>query len=272
MLHLLQLEWKKLRSYRLFMVLVAIYLVAMPAMYMSAANMGGFDNLPGGIKNLYIFPSVWKYLGYLGSWMTFFCFGFLGVVLVTSEYNFKTLRQNIITGMSRRAFFLGKIYIMLAISLFATLYYGVLGLTFGFINTDYVMESRVMEGLDYIPRYFLMCFGYMSFAFMLGMLIRRSGIALFSYFSYVLFGELILRYFVHVQLFGRGNSMNYYPLNAMEDLVPIPLPSEMNNMMGKASEMGYDFFLSPTMAITLSSIYIVLFLGISYYVFSRRDL
>jgi ABC-type transport system involved in multi-copper enzyme maturation permease subunit len=244
----------------------------MPAMYLSAANMGGFDELPGGVKSFYIFPSIWKYLGYLGSWMTFFCFGFLGVVLVTSEFNFRTLRQNVITGMSRTQFFLGKIYMMIAVSLFAALYYGVLGLSFGFYFTDYIMESRVMQGLDYIPRYFLMCFGYMSFAFMLGVLIRRSGIALFGYFSYVLFGELILRYFVHVQLFGRSNYMNYYPLNAMEDLVPIPLPAEMNNMMKRASEMGYDFFLSPTLAATLTTIYIALFLGIAYYVFTKRDL
>ena len=272
MFHLLQLEWKKLIRYRLFIVLMAIYIIAMPALYWSLGNMRPFQDLSGGVKSLYMFPGVWDYMGYMGNWLTFFCFGFLGVVLVTMEFNNKTLRQNIITGMSRRGFFLGKIYVMLMISLFAALYYGGLALVYGYMNTDYVMTSRVMVGLEAVPRYFLMCFGYMTFAFMLGLLIRRGGIALFSYFSYVMIGEMILRYGVHTKLFGFNDYINYYPLNAMEDLAPIPIPKQMNDLIGEASEKGYEFFLTSTEATVLTLIYIAIFLLFSFWIFKRRDL
>ncbi len=278
MVHLLQLEWKKLRHYRLFMILIAIYMIALPAMFLSGASMG-FNEIAGGPKGLYIFPAVWKYLGYLGNWMTFFCFGFLGVSLVTMEFANKTLRQNIITGMSRKSFFLGKIYIMVVISAFAALYYLVIGLIFGFVNTDYVMTSRVMEGFMILPRYFLMCFAYMIVAFTLGLLIRRSGIALFIFFTYSIMGEQILRYFVHHKissLFNNGNgfndAMNYYPINAIEDLVPLPMPKEANQMMQQALDKGYNFFLTPVEATFITLFYLTLFIGLAYYVFRKRDL
>lgn len=271
MLHLLQLEWMKLRQYRLFIILVVIYMISMPGIFASAMN-AEIDELSGTMKSIYMFPGVWQYLGYLGNWMTFFCFGFLGVTLVTMEYSNKTLRQNIMTGMSRKTFYWSKIYVMAAISFFATLYFVIIGLVYGFMNTDYIMTSRVMVGFELAPRYWLMCFGYMVFAFFLGLLIRRSGIAIFLYFSYVLFGELILRYLVHTKLFGFNNAMNYYPLNAMEDLVPVPLPIMFNGVLERANDMGYNFFLTPWQAIITSSIYIALFLGLGYWAFQRRDL
>lgn len=274
MLHLLQLEWKKLKHYRLFMVLVGLYLIGMPAMYIAVQNMPGFGELlPNGSKSFFSFPHVWKYLGYQGSWMTFFCFGFLGVMLVTMEVANKTMRQNVITGMSRERFFLGKVYVMLAISLFATLYYALLVMIFGYINTDYIMSSRIIDHLDFIPRYWLMTFSYMSFAFLLGMLIRRGGIALFVYFSYVIMGELILRYGVHRKIFGSSEFINYYPLNAIEDVVPMPFPEKfLEGPLKQAQEAGYSFFLSVGEAVTFSSIYTLIFLGLAYWVFKKRDL
>ncbi len=274
MLHLLHLEWKKLKYYRLFTVLIGLYLIGMPAMYVAIQNMPGFgEALPNGAKSFFSFPYIWKYLGYQGSWMTFFCFGFLGVMLVTMEVSNKTMRQNVITGMSRERFFLGKVYAMLAISLFATLYYVLLVMVFGYMNTDYIMPSRITDHLDFIPRYWLMTFSYMSFAFLLGMLIRRGGIALFAYFSYVIIGEPILRYGVHQKIFGVSDYMNYYPLNAIEDVVPMPFPDNMlKGPMEQAQESGLTFFLSISDAVIFSSIYTFIFLGLAYWIFKKRDL
>ena len=274
MLHLLQLEWKKLRYYRLFIVLVSLYLIGMPAMYVAVQNMPGFgEMLPNGSKSFFSFPHVWEYLGYQGSWMTFFCFGFLGVMLVTMEVSNKTMRQNVITGMSRERFFLGKVYIMLAISLFAALYYALMVMIFGCINTDYIMTSRITDHLAFIPRYWLMTFSYMSFAFLLGMWIRRGGVALFTYFSYIIMGETILRYGVHRKIFGASDYINYYPLNAIEDIVPLPFPkSFMNGPLQQSQEGGYSFFLSVNEAVIFSSIYTLIFLALAYWIFKKRDL
>ena len=113
MLHLLRLEWKKLKPYRLFQVLVLLYIALLPLGFLIGKNIDLPDET-GGTISFYTFPKVWDALAYAGNWMSFFFLGFLGVLLVTNEFSYKTLRQNLITGMSRKEYFAGKIIFMLA--------------------------------------------------------------------------------------------------------------------------------------------------------------
>jgi hypothetical protein len=68
-----------------------------------------------------MFPTVWQYLGYIGNWLCFFFFGFLSIVVVTTEHSYRTMRQNIITGLSRQQYFLSKFYLIVVVSLLAAL-------------------------------------------------------------------------------------------------------------------------------------------------------
>lgn len=265
--YLIGLEWKKMYSNRLFQVLIGLYFIVLPLSFLIGRNI----NLPpetGGTISFYTFPKVWQALGYAGNWMTFFFLGFLGVVMLTNEFSYKTLRQNIITGMSRSQYFWGKILFMLLLSSIATIYYVIVALAIGYTYTEVVVTERVWLYPELIPRFFLMAFAYMNFAFMLGILIRRSGLALFLYFIYALCIEMILRWWLHAKLFGYSNIYkNYYPLNAFEDLVPFPIVQ----MIPKHEET-MNFFLSPTEAVLLSIGYTVLFLMISYRIFLKKDL
>lgn len=268
MLHLISLEWKKLKTYRLFQVLSILYFVLFPLIYYAGQSINLPEEFEGGVMSFFIFPKIWGALGYLGSWLTFFFLGFLGVTMISMEVSNKTLRQGIINGMSRKEFFLGKILMMLVMSAAAAAYYALIGLVFGFIHTDYVIFSKVVENMDLIPRFFLQSFGFMSFAFMLAILIRRPGIPLFLYVTYSLIIETILRYAFHFNVIGKVDSINYYPLNVLEDLVPQPLPPQMLDSM----DVPYNFFLTPTQAVLMSLGYIGLFLFISYRSLMRRDL
>jgi ABC-type transport system involved in multi-copper enzyme maturation permease subunit len=265
-LHLLKLEWKKLVTYNLFRILVALYIALLPLGFL----IGRGIQLPeetGGTISFYTFPKVWQALGYAGNWMSFFFLGFLGVLLVTNEFSYKTLRQNLITGMSRKEYFFGKYIFMIAVSIAAALYYAIVALGVGFYYTDYVIIERVMENIDFIPKFFLMSFAYMNFAFLLGILLRRMGLALFLYFIYTLLIEMVLRYFFHAKIFGEDSaSRNYYPLNAFEDLAPFPIPD-----IGPSSEMP-NFFLEPNLAVILTLVYSAIFTFIAYQVFMKRDL
>lgn len=266
MLHLLQLEWKKLKPYRLFQVLVFLYIVLLPLGFLIGKNIELPEQM-GGTLSLYTFPKVWDALAYAGNWISFFFLGFLGVLLVTNEFSYKTLRQNLITGMSRTEYFSGKILFMVVTSLFVAIYYAIVAVGIGAFYTDYVQFDRVFSHANLIPQYFLMSFAYMNFAFMLGILLRRMGLALFLYFVYTLLIEMILRYYFHAKIFGENTaSKNYYPLNSFEDLAPFPIPNfgpEMDQM---------HFFLSNTEAIGFSLFYTAIFIFISYKVFMKRDL
>jgi len=261
-----------------------LFLIGMPAMMMvvyeivESANLAaGKANLPQGFfseKTLVEFPTVWQFLGYIGNWMVFFFLGFMSVLSITNEFSNKTLRQNIITGLSRTDYFKGKVMLIAAVSLVAAIYFFFCGTMFGLIYTEEFTMAKFTENLDFVPRFFLMCFGYMSIGTFLGMWIRRTGIAIVLFLAYGIFVEQILRWGIHMNIFRRfgiemNKSVNYYPINAMEDLAPIPFPDMIDNT---ARSMDLYPFIEPMEAVVLTIIYSSLFLYLTYRVIASRDL
>ena len=267
MLHLILLEWHKQKRSRNFQVLVGFYLLLLPTLMLLTKNISEFPPPINSSDAFFEFPSNFIYLAYLGNWLAFFFLGFMSVTFITQEYAYKTLRQNIINGLSRQEYYWSKVFFIGLICLLATAYYSLIVFIYGFTHTDTIFASTITKNIDYIPRFFLMCLGYMSFGFLLGTLVRRTGIALFLYFSYIMFLELIIRWGVHLQLFAH-KSMHFYPMNAVEDLTPIPFAEAAR---GFEKEYDFTFFLSPTEATIIASIYTFLFFLASYRLLTRRD-
>ncbi len=268
MLYLLQLEWKKVRRLTAFQLFTISYMILLPAILLTGKR---FDELPPPINTnevFFMFPTVWEYLGYIGNWLCFFFFGFLSIVVVTTENSYRTMRQNIITGLSRKQYFLSKLYFIIAVSFFAALYYALCGFLIGYFNTEVIYSHKVSQNADYIPRYFLMCLGYMSFGLFLGFIIRRTGIALFLYLAYIMFIELILRWGVHLQI-AEHRSMHFYPMNAVEDLVGVPFLEMADEF---TSKYGFSIYLQPWEATITVGIYSALFLYLAYRKVAYSDL
>ena len=266
-LYLLKLEWLKVKNYMPFLVLSAMYILLLP-LFMAV---GKSINLPqelGGTDVYYMFPNIWQSLAYVGNWLAYFIMGFIAVLTVTNEFSNRTLRQNIISGISRTDFFLSKTYFLIVIALMGTLYYAIVALLYGFFNTETIYASRIMENIDMIPRYFLMCLSFMSFGLMLGVLLRRTGIALFLYFAYIMFIERIIRYLILDRIFGKTAAM-FGPMSATNDLTPFPIPKMIKGM---AEESNMRIFLTPTESIITASLFMVLFFFIAYYQLKTRDL
>lgn len=268
MLYLLKLEWIKLNKLLSFRIFTIFYFVLLPSILLTGKRV---DELPPPLMTnevFFIFPTVWEYLGYVGNWLCFFFFGFLAIIIVTTEYTFRTMRQNIITGLSRGQYFLGKVYFILAMSLLAAAYYALCAFLIGYFSTSSIYWHKVWQNADYVPRYFLMCLGYMSFGLMLGFLVKRTGIALFLYLAYIMFIEQILRWGVHLQLV-EHRSMHFYPMNAVEDLVPLPFSQMAEQFL---SQYGFQLFLSPVEAAATTIAYSTIFIGLAYLSVRRSDL
>jgi ABC-2 type transport system permease protein len=267
LIFLLQLEWLKVKTYRPFMALLALYAILLPSFMYSVKRMP-IPKEVGGNEILFMFPNIWGYLGYIGNWLVFFLMGFLAVQAISNETFQKTLRQNVINGLSRTDFFLSKLSFLTLINLAATLYYVLWVLIFGFTNTETIYASKVFENVDTAGRYFIMCMGYTSLGLFLGVLFSRSILGLFVYFSYIMFIEKIIRYAVIRNLLG-SKAMLFAPANAFNDLVPPPIPKIMNQTI-EGSDMR--LFLYPEEAIITSVIYTILFLYGAYYLLKTRDL
>ncbi len=270
MLYLLKLEWLKQKDYILFRLLMLAYLVFLPASIYIGKKLDIGEGAPfNPVKDFFYFPTNWEWLGYFGNWMVFFVLGFLSVLMVTNEYSNKTLRQNIIAGLDREEFFKSKLVFMSVVALAATLYYAVCALVIGFIHLDDTLYfSTVFKNVDYIPRFWLMSMGYMSFGLLVGLLTKKTGIALFVYLGYAMVLESILRWVVHLYFF-KNISMSFYPLNAMEDLAPLPIADFADDLL---KQQGFRMLLTPMEAAITTIIYTSLFLLWSYKRLKNSDL
>jgi len=268
MTRLLKIEWAKFRKNNVIVLMLTFFCLFTPASLYFTTILPTLPAFLPSKESILQFPAVWDYVGYAGNWMTFFFLGVCAIYLVSIEINNKTLRQSIINGFSRQEYFLSKILSILLLSLFATLFYTLLCIIIGTINTEADTFKLMFENAYAIPRFFLMTFGYLSFALFLIFLIRRSGIALFLYISYGIIIEVLMRYFI-IEKVSNTAITNYFPLNSFEDLMPNPAFKFAESI---PNEIEFDFLLTTTQASLSSLAYIALFIGLSYWSFVKRDI
>jgi hypothetical protein len=268
MLHALKLEWLKYKKDPVFLTLLILYAVMFPTVILFGKTLKETPPPLPTPNAVYEFPYIWDVLGYAGNWLLFFCFGFLSVYIVTSDYTFRTLRQNIISGMSRLQYFIGKLSFIWMLCILATVYYFIWVMFYGYTHT--LTEFAFSEAMewDMILRFALMAFGYTAFGLFIGFLIKRMAISMFIFYAYVMFIEPVFRWAVHYKLF-EHKSMHYYPMNAIEDLAPVPFKEIAEEF---TTETGMQFFLAPNEAIVIALIYSTLFVLGGYWLLHRRDL
>jgi len=267
-LNLLSLEWKKFKNNSVFNLFGVMFLLTFPTVIFIGKEIQ-VPEMVMNINDLYAFPNNWEWMAYSGNWLVFFFLGFIMMNMITSEVGYKTMRQNIISGLTRQEYFLGKLYTAIALSVFATLFYAICTLTIGFFHNDPYSFKGAFDQPIWLLRFFLMCMGYLSFALLIGFVIRRSGVAIFTYTCYILFIELMLKWFVTGNLLKNSPAINYWPLNAIEDLTPLPSWKKLENIPMK--DIEFSFLLTPSHAMIASSLYICLFIGIAYWHFMRKD-
>ena len=269
MFRLLSLEYKKFRKNSVVGILTLFYIILAPTLILVAKEI--FKSTPDFLPSsnvFFEFPTIWDYMGYIGNWLTSFFLGFVVIYMITSEVASKTMRQSIINGLNRKDYFLGKVYTIITFSAFATLIYIISTVIIGIIHTDGYDLELIMDS-NWAPfRYFLMCMGYMSFALLIGFTMRKSGLAIFFYLVYVMMLEVVLRY---IQVWAWPHeSMKWWPMNIIEDLMPNPFLKLGDKFI--KNEYDFGLLVSNNGAIIGSILYTILFLGIAWYSFSKRDI
>lgn len=186
MLHLLKIDLKKLTSYRTFWVVCGLYFFTLA--FITASGMEFLKwlvskgaefgtNLNVNRIPLYHFPDVWQNLVYISGFFKI-VLAIMVVISITNEFTYRTLRQNIIDGMSRWEFLQSKILTNLLLSVMSVVMVFTIGLVTGFIYTPEVNWNYVFSDLEFFPAYFLEVFTFLSFALMLGVFIHRSGLTI----------------------------------------------------------------------------------------------
>jgi len=213
-------------SYRTFWVVCGLYFLTigfstasgMEFLKWLATLIDGFgENLNIDRIPLYHFPDVWLNLVW---WSGFFkvLIGIMVVISITNEYSYRTLRQNIIDGLSRWEFLASKILLNVLLSLMSVVLIFIIAAITGFIYTPEIDWKYVFTDLEFYFAYFLEIFEYLSFALLLGILVKRSGLTIILLLlSYML--EQIIK--VNVDDAAPG-LIPFFPLESITALVPMP--------------------------------------------------
>jgi len=85
MLHLLKLEWLKVKNYRAFWIFLALYIVSLYGINQIAFNVQGEikkNNVPVNIFP-YDFPAVYQTITWVSSWLLYFP-GMLMILVITN--------------------------------------------------------------------------------------------------------------------------------------------------------------------------------------------
>ncbi len=260
MIHLLKIEFLKVKNYRTFWVMLLIYIALVPLVFLGLSSFK-IPFFPEK-EEMFGFPTVWNYITWTASWLNLL----LGVLIVTitcNEITFRTQRQNIIDGLSRKQMILSKFYFFTALAAFVTLYTFLIGFIFGMIYSGF---NNVLSGIEYVGVYFIQTLGYFSFAFLFAVLVKRSALAIIFY--------ILIFFFKFIFVLALGETISQYmPINVIADLTPFPFFKEIFKM---AAEQDPNFVAPVIVTQTVRSLvalgWISSFIFLGYFVVKRRDL
>lgn len=221
MLRLIKIELFKLMHSRSAKIMTILYF----SLFLSAALLSTikFDIGPLNFRladqGIYNFPYTWHFMSFFVAFLKII----LAIVIVSmmsSEYTNRTLKQNLIDGLSKKEFILSKFYVSVLYALCSTLLLFVVTLILGLIFSDYDEIQIIFSDLEYIGGYFVKLLGFFSLCLFLGLLVKRSAFAL---------GFLFLLWIIEGILTGSLRETNfefitdYTPLMSMWNLIPEPI-------------------------------------------------
>ncbi len=234
MLNLFKIEWLKLKTYRTFWILFGGFLVSYPlAFFFSASKYNEFTSAKSGMEGRmidalidtpYVFPKIWHTASWFGG-LFFILVGMLFILLITNEVQYRTHRQNIIDGWSRMDFLKAKFSLLIFFVAISTVLVFLSALAVGLYYSP--SASDIFRSVHFIGYYALMATLYLMVAFLIAILVKRTGLAIIIYFAVVFIVDNIL----WASFTFQGSQIGYFmPLDAADSLVSNPFNPKAFNM------------------------------------------
>jgi ABC-type transport system involved in multi-copper enzyme maturation permease subunit len=277
MKRLLQIEFIKLWNNRSSKLLIIAYFVLLTSIALVAAikfDIGPikFHLAEQGIFN---FPYIWHF----NTFVTAFFKLFLAIVIVSmmsNEYSNKTIKQNLIDGLSKKEFVLSKFLTVISFSLISTIFVFTVSMILGLIYSDYDEISIIFSDLEFLLAFFVKLVGFFSFCLFLGVLVKRSAFALGFLILWQVF-EGFVRGMIRWKLFDSETTdaiMGFFPLNSMFNLIKEPF-SRLNAVQTVANQIGEKVTLNYQVhwyEILIVLAWTWIFVYLSYLLLKKRDL
>ncbi len=274
MIRLVQLELQKLLLNRTSKILIFVsFILPFTVLILSSIkiNFFGFFTLELGELGIFNFPIIWHITTFFASQFKFF-FAIVVVSMIGNEYSNKTLKQNLIDGLSKKEFILSKFYTIVFFSLLATVLIAVASFCIGLYYSSYTEFNIIILETEFLLAYFVKLVGFFSLCLFFGMLVKRSAFALA--FLFILY---ILEWIIFGLIAWKSTAdfafkvKNFLPLESMYKLIDEPFRRIVMTKFPDKNEIAYDYAVHwYEIAIVLGWTALLVFL--SYRLLKKRDL
>lgn len=275
MLRLIKLELQKLWLNKVSRILIFVsFILPFTVLVLSSIkiNFFGFFTLELGELGIFNFPIIWHITTFFASYFKFF-FAIVVVSMIGNEYSNKTLKQNLIDGLSKKEFILSKFYTIVFFSLCATILIGVASFFIGLYYSSYTEASIIFREVEFLLAYFVKLVGFFSLCLFFGMLLQRSAFALG--FLFVLYIIEWLIFWGAYEAFDNADDAfkvkNFLPLESMYKLIDQPIQRIIMTKFPEKTDIAYDYAVHwYEIAIVLG--WSAIFIFLSYQLLKKRDL
>jgi len=274
MLRLLNLELQKLLLNKTSKILIFIsFILPFFVILLSSfkINVFGFFTIELGELGIFNFPIIWHLTTFFASQFKFF-FAIVVVSMIGNEYSNKTIKQNLIDGLSKKEFILSKFYTIAFFSLVSTVIIFFISLFIGLYYSSYTEFNIIIRETEFLLAYFVKLLGFFSFCLFLGMLAKRSAFALAFLFVDFIVEGIILGLITWQANFELAEKIqNFFPLKSMYNLVKQPFQRIAMTKFPDKGELTYDYSVH-WYEIVIVLAWTALFIFLSYRLLKKRDL
>lgn len=267
MLKTLRVEWMKVKNYRTFWILLAITIAIVPAFSYSLYNLmnNSFPKVRGksAFGSPFAFPDVWQTVSW-NSTLTFTIPAILIITLTTNEFTYKTHRQNVIDGWSRGQFIGVKLIEVGLLTLLSTVVVLLTAVGFGYFGNKVPVGVSVWEGFRFMPFYFVQMLSYSMIAFLLGLMIKRAGLAISAFLMYMLVENIVVAVLRNAY---KLNGADYLPEEVTDRLIPQPY---LKVLIRPEEATRWEHHLPVYLAV--AGVYLILYCLVAARSFLKNDL
>ncbi len=267
---IVELEYFKFRHYRPFLVILGLYVFCFILSGFSIKSLLDWflekqqddDILKHFVATgipLFDFVDIWQNLGWLATifkWIP----AFVIIISVTLEYSQKTIKQNIIDGLSKKEFLASKVALVGVISIGSALLLLLLGLFLGLLYSPVKGLSYILQNIEFVAAYGLEVFVFLCMALFAAFAIQRSGVTIILFLLYTACIEPITTAILHYHY---KWEVWYFPVEAINLIIRVPFQKY-------ALSYVHDQIILQDVLVALG--WAGIFIGLSYWILKRRDL
>ena len=239
-----------------------------------------YSRAAGDPSRPFALPDAWRQIVTGDSEIVLIFGSVILLLLMSNEFSWRTARQNVIDGLSKEQFFLGKVLLLPAVGLILIIAQLLIGGSFALAGTDLGTSTEPLIRMVHwstLGGVLFAFIGYGSLALLISMTVRSSGPAIAVWFFYVAVGEQLLQGILGQVSDRLGAWAAFFPINTFNQLHQYYQydGAAFERAVESALEAGQQAPAEPwswSVLLLVSAAWITVFLASSFMWFTKRDL